>query len=90
MQKFALKDFTFAIEALLRNDDAKAVTIFASPLDNVKQRVRAMRKGKDQIVITFGPVNYAEREFLALCKKAKTKPRRCWFKLKPKPRNKKK
>lgn len=52
-----------------------------------KSRVRATRKffGRDarfrmtDIVLTIGPPNYAEREYLRLCKKAKAKPRRFWF-----------
>ena len=86
MNKFALADFTDAIEVLLRNPKLKSVTVFQAPLANTKQRVRASRKAKttDQILITFGKPNYAEREYLKQCKKTKTAPRRFLFKFTPK------
>lgn len=79
--KIALKDFTDAIETILRDDKLKTVTLFCSPLNDVKLRVRVSRKNKsdNELLITYGKPNYSEREFLKLCKKAKTNPRRVWL-----------
>ena len=95
MNKFAMKDFSDAIEALLRGSAAdkcmQSVTIFCSPLSNCKQRVTATYHGKpdskntrNTIVLSYGVLNYAQREYLALCKSAKCNPRRLWFKFYPK------
>ena len=84
--KYAMRDFHDGIETLLRDDNLKTVTVFCSPLSDVKQRIRVTRRNKDEIVITFGKPNYSEREFLALCKKAKCSPRRLWLKTKTKKR----
>jgi len=89
MNKFAMKDFSDAIEALLRGStaDMRSVTVFCSPLSNCKQRVTATHQGKpdrrnvrNTIVLSYGALNYPQREYLALCKKAKCNPRRLWFK----------
>lgn len=84
--KYAMRDFHDGIETLLRDNDLKTVTVFCSPLSDVKQRIRVTRRQKDEIVVTFGKPNYSEREFLALCKKAKCLPRRLWLKSKAKKR----
>lgn len=84
MNKFALKDFTSAIELLLRDKELVSVTIFCSPLSKITQRVRATRKLNDQILVTFGKPNFQEREFIKSCKKAKTTPRRSWLHFKSK------
>lgn len=82
--KYALKDFTLAIETILRDEKLKTVTLFCAPLSKVKERIRVSRKAKtpNELVVTFGKPNYAEREFLKLCKKAKTNPRKLWLKYK--------
>lgn len=93
--KYAMKDFHDAIEALLRGSAAdktlKSVTVFCSPLSNCTRRVTAARRHRTyntylskQILITFGGLNFPQREFVKLCKKAKTRPRRLWFKFYPK------
>lgn len=48
----------------------------------VKATLHGKRDGRakqQHIVLTHGMPNYAEREFLKKCKKAKTKPRAVWF-----------
>ncbi len=82
--KIPLEDFKNAIEIIIRDEKLKSVTIFCNPLSDVRQRVRATRKVKNEILITFGKPNYAEREFLKICKKAKAKPRKTWLKYFPK------
>lgn len=83
MSKFALSDFTLAIELIMRHRDFKTVTVFCSPLKNVKKRVRASWQHKrnkydtgNTILVTIGKPNYKEREFLKQCKKAKCLPRK--------------
>jgi hypothetical protein len=79
-----MKDFTDALEMILRNAELKTVTLFCAPLSGTKQRVRISRRKrfKNELVICWGRPNYAEREFLKLCKKAKTNPKRYWLKYK--------
>jgi hypothetical protein len=96
--KYSMKDFHDGIETLLRCPDLKTVTVFCPPLKAVTHRVRVTRINEriirrhdplhgylhdGTIVINFGRPNYAEREFLALCKKAKCSPKRMWLKHKP-------
>jgi hypothetical protein len=73
LQKFAMRDFSDAIEALLRNGNHNSVTVFCSPLTNVKQRVRVTRKEPNHLLVTFGRPNYREREYLKLCKRSGVK-----------------
>lgn len=62
----------------------KIAVVFSRDLKN---RTRAVRKffGRGDrtkatdIVLTIGPPNYREREFLKLCKKAACRPKRLWF-----------
>lgn len=84
--KFALSDFTAGIEMIMRDPNLYTCTVFCSPLSKVTQRVRITRvgKGSKSLVINYGKPNYAEREFLKLCKKAKTNPRRFLLKSFPK------
>lgn len=89
--KYPLCAFTNAIEMLLRDPTKRTVTVFIPPKTTCRDRVRVTwvhkprAKAKEQtFVVTFGRPNYAEREWLALCKKAKCNPRRIWFKFWPK------
>jgi len=73
------------IDALLRDATLKAVIGFASPLSDVRKRVRVTRRmyGKQwdgEVVVRFARPNFEERKYLALCKRAKTKPLRFWLK----------
>jgi hypothetical protein len=68
--KFPLNAFTDAIEALFRHPDAKAVTVFCNPLTKPTHRVRVCWRGRpslkhrtEDIIISFGRLNYAERQF---------------------------
>lgn len=84
MKKFALRDFTDGLEIILRNPKLKTVTVFCSPLSNVKQRVKITRKGLaswNELIINFGKPNSREWEFLKQCKKAKCNSTRLWIKL---------
>lgn len=85
--KYALRDFTDAIECLLRDREKKTVTVFCHPLSNIQYRIRVTRKFKprtadriNEFIVTYGKPNYAEREFLSQCKKENSKPRRFLFK----------
>lgn len=79
-RKYNMKDFHDAMELIIRDDNIRVVTIFCDPLLNVTQRIRITRRTKNELVVTYGKPNYAEREFLKLCKKANTLPRRVLFK----------
>lgn len=61
----------------LLDDPTKRVVIgFALPY-----RVRVTRrKNRTGITVTVDKPNYEERQYIALCKKAKTRPRKFWLK----------
>lgn len=87
--KYALSDFSIGIEMIMRQPTnekkaVRSVTVFCSPLSAVKERIRITRHGKNSLIITYGRPNYREREFLKLCKKAKTNPRKLRFEYFPK------
>ena len=70
-----------AFAVLLKDENLHTVTAFCSPLSNVKERVRITRAKKRMgFHLEIGKPNYAEREFLKLCKKAKRNPKRFWLK----------
>ena len=72
--KYAMRDFHDGIETLLRDDNLKTVTVFCSPLSDVKPRIRVTRRQKDEIVVTFGKPNYSERRVSCLVQKGKVFP----------------
>jgi len=82
--KYARKDFATAIELLMLDYTIRSVTVFCSPLSDVKQRIRVTRRSKNELVVTYGKPNFEEREFLKMCKKAKTQPRKVWIHFFPK------
>lgn len=91
--KYPLNAFADAIETLLRCPTMRTVTVFVPPKTNCKHRVRITRRHKYhanrngyELLVTYGEPNYAEREFLALCKKAGCNPKRLWFKYWPEKR----
>lgn len=81
-KKFNLKDFNECFEVILRDKQVKTVTLFCSPLSNITQRIRMTRRKKSdhEITVTFGKPNYAEREFIRICKKSNKKPTRLLIK----------
>lgn len=89
--KYPLSAFTDAIETLLRDPAKRTVTVFIPAKVDCKHRVRVSRRHKYhknrsgyELLVTYGEPNYAEREWLKLCKKAKCNPRRIWWKFWPK------
>jgi len=69
-----------AFYELLKRPKLHSVTAFCSPLSNVKERIRVTRAKKGMgYHLEVGRPNYAEREFLRLCKRAGCRPRRFWF-----------
>lgn len=86
--KFSRQDFVTGLECILTDQEVYSVTVFCGNLSDVKQRIRMTRRGKDELIITMGRPNYAEREFLKLCKKAKTRPRKVMLKFYPKRKKK--
>jgi hypothetical protein len=77
-----MKEISIGLQLLFKDETIHSVTVFCSPLSDVKKRVRiTRRKTFKDILINIGKPNYAEREFLKLCKKAKTNPRKykLWF-----------
>lgn len=83
--KFAMKDFSDAIEILLRSEkEVKGITVFCNPLSKPVQRVRVTRKRKfdsrsksHELIVSYGALNYSEKEY---AKKHKICPKmRVWF-----------
>lgn len=75
------------MRAILHDPKLKSVIAFASPLSDVRQRVKITRRKykhkkapENDLIVTFDCPNYRERKYLQLCKKEKTKPRRFWLK----------
>ena len=72
-----IKDIIYGIRILALNPSMHSITVFCTPLSNVKERVRITRnKSNGSILINVGCPNYREREFLRDCKKVKTNPNR--------------
>ncbi len=78
--KYTRQDFITGLECILEDDAMKSVTVFCGNLADVKQRIRITRRGKPKL----NELLISERNFLKLCKKAKTKPRKVWFHFYPK------
>lgn len=62
----------------------KVAVVFSPDLKNrirvsAKRFKRSSRHAIQDIVVTIGRPNYLEREFLKLCRKEKTKPKRVWL-----------
>ena len=71
-----------SIHMILKQPELHTVTAFCSPLSNVKERVRITRHKKRMAYhLEIGRPNYAERQYLKRCKKAKRSPSRFLFKL---------
>jgi len=83
-----LRFISDAVRILMDQPQIHTVTVFCSPLSDVKERVRVTRIGKRNLDfrVKIGKPNYAEREFLKLCKEAKTAPKKFWLKPYPKKR----
>ena len=83
LRKFAMKDFSDAIEIYLRTVEEqqlfRSITLFPSPLTDVRQRIRVTKIEGNAFRVTFGRPNYEERDYLKQCKKAKCNPRRIWY-----------
>lgn len=77
--KYSISDFTRGIEIILRDEEMKSITVFVRPKNPETLRVRITRNNKHELCVTYGKPNYEEREFLRLCRKAKTTPRKLWF-----------
>lgn len=66
-----------ALYFLFKQKKLHTVTAFLGSLGNVKSRVRVTRVAKHgSFTVVIGKPNYEEREFLKLCRKAKSRPRR--------------
>lgn len=65
----------------ISNEKIKSITVFLGDLSNVKQRVKITRfkNAKNDFRLTIGKSNYAEREYLKICRRAKSNPRRTWI-----------
>lgn len=72
-----LEDILLAVSLVIKGN--KTAVVFCPPKVTTKERVRATRKTDDQILITTGRLNYEERQFIRLCKKAKTNPKKFWL-----------
>jgi hypothetical protein len=71
-----------ALLTLLNDKTLYTVTAFCYPMSNkVVERIRLTRPKKlpNDIRLTIGRPNYTERQFLRLCKKAKTHPKQFWL-----------
>lgn len=81
--KYPLSDFTAGIEPALRDATIRTVTVFVSPKNPKTDVIRVSRYG-NRLVVSFGRPNSKTRAFLALCKKAKTSPKKTWLQFKKK------
>jgi hypothetical protein len=77
------QNVSLAVQELLNHENRKSVTVFMPRNNEAKFRVRAARVsevdkrvGYEEFRVTIGRPNYEEREFLKLCRKAKTQPRK--------------
>jgi len=68
--KYAMRDFSDAIEGLFRHQQSKSVTVFCNPIKNPTHKVRAtyrrhpsLKNKQEEIIVTFGKLNYVEREW---------------------------
>lgn len=84
--KLTRRDISDAVIYLIESG-ARSVTVFSKPLSAPLGRVRATRIHKENkrcrstsIVVSIGGLNYAERQYVKICKRARTKPRRLWLK----------
>lgn len=84
IMKYSRQDFITGLECILDDVEMKSVTVFCGNRANCKDRIRMARRGKNELIITMGKPNYAEREMLKDCKKAKCKAPKVWFKFFPK------
>jgi len=77
-----LKDLQDGFQFIIVDPRIHTVAVFCAPLSNVKKRVQITRnkRSKNTYVVDIGRPNYEQRQFLKLCKKARTKPRRFWYK----------
>jgi len=72
-----------------KDPDIHTVTIFTPNRNDAKRRIRVTRIGKpsrrsQDYRVTIGPPNYAEREFLKDCRRAKCHPKQYLLKNYPK------
>ena len=88
-QHYSRRDVSDAVLCLLESG-AKTATVFSPPLASPRLRVRATRQHPEDkrsrslsLVVSIGGLNYAEREYVKLCKRVGTKPRRLWLKFPP-------
>ncbi len=69
-----------ALEAVLMKDNCPTAVVFGSGFtERAKASVRERTKRVTSVVVTVGPLNYAERKYIKLCRKHGTNPRRFWF-----------
>jgi hypothetical protein len=69
--KYALRDFSDAIEVLMRDPSKRTVTVFCAPIRCPTNRVRVTRQrmldNRDKghtIILTYGALNFSEKEYL--------------------------
>src|SRR5687767_7632087 len=67
-----------ALESVLAGK--RVAVVFCS---GFKERARATQRLNEkqgrEVVVTIGPLNYEERQYVKLCRKHGTNPRRFWF-----------
>ena len=81
---YTRKDVESAVFAVLESG-AKSAVVFLprrNPISKVQARAFGNpKKRRDcMVVLTIGRLNYEQREYVKLCKKAKTVPRNPWLK----------
>lgn len=80
MKKEEINLIAQCFEYLSKDKGLHTVVAFCSPLSKVKSRIRVTRaKNGNGYHVDINRPNYLERKFLKLCKKAKTNPKRFWF-----------
>lgn len=73
MNTTQLRDIPKMVELLMADPTRRRVTKFLSPALTVKATYRGKRDGRERrhiVSVTFGPPNYAERQFIKDCQSA--------------------
>jgi hypothetical protein len=84
-----MKHAVSALRLTMVRDEIKSTTAFLELSPNCGRVVRVTRvrnqgNNFDKFILSVCEPNYRERDFLRLCRDAKTNPRRLWFRMMPK------
>ena len=84
------EDFARGFADLKDNPEIYSVTVFCDAELEHRIKITRLGKQKGEYRVTTGKPAFVEREFIRLCKKAQTKPKRTWLRGYPTKRSTKK